>query len=218
VTSPDYSKPTLTATSVVNKPSLPGSWSVGHLLLFALVRGSDYSDGLSQAGPVLAEGLSHYDLGNRLYAAASTLETSQLVAFMRSWRTELLSSLTHDTLGVLPRARSRVVVPDPFPQLSVLRQYVDPLTSWSHGGHEPFQRAHVLSNRPDIEGITLMCAGNFSWTADVILNIFHKKLWGPCLARALINDVIENTVCEAYERSSLVCPPIAMYSESLYAY
>lgn len=163
---------------------------IGELVLFSLLSGGDYSNGLPGVGPAITQGLSRYNLGQELYQAAQELPVKKLAMFLPNWRCSLLEMLHDDPCCFLPKHRHGIDIPDNFPNLELVLLYVKPLTSWSNNGKEPFDRASLVINQPNLARLATLCLTHFTWgTRDGILQKFRSVLWGPCLARALYADI-----------------------------
>jgi hypothetical protein len=163
------------------------------MVLFAIVSGGDYTDGLYGAGPRLACALSHYDMGDRLFTAARSFPPEELLTFLQEWRADFIKTLKDDPLGVLPGSRLTVarVVVDTFPEVDTVLKYTNPLTSWSNSGNTPFNRSSITIRQPDLVAVAKISADNFSWgTCEGIMKTFRRNLWGNCFVQSLYCNLI----------------------------
>ena len=89
--------------------------------------------GLRGCGIKLAYGVSRYGLGDSLLHAARSASDKELANFLIGWRRELTQILRHDPKGLIGRKNCVVAnaVTDGFPDLTVVRNYTNPVTSWS---------------------------------------------------------------------------------------
>lgn len=173
--------------------------TIGNMLLFALLSGGDYGGGLIGVGPATVQGVSEYNLGNDLLDAAKNRSRYGLTKYLREWREDLITALLDDPLGMLPANRHPIVIPNDFPSVEIVLQYVKPLTSWSQDGSAPFGRDSLLIIQPNLARLAVLCNRNFGWKSDEIITRFCRKLWGPCLARLLYGDIFNGSPVQSDE-------------------
>ncbi|TDL24373.1 PIN domain-like protein [Rickenella mellea] len=105
--------------------------SASGLIMMALLCGGDYSMG---CGPSLAHELSKTTLGDDLLDAAAGsfgITNNDITHFLRDWRQALRRQLSDNPDGYLTRKHRKLSrsIPNPFPDIALLRLYVSPLTS-----------------------------------------------------------------------------------------
>ena len=126
----------------------------GGLVLFALLLGGDYANRVDHCGPVAARGLAQCGFGDRLLAATQTMSAKPLEEFLTAWRDELRNELLMDSQKIIGRRYPAAAhsIPDDFPNLTVLQNYMHPLTSWSTGPPSPLPPSPA-SHEPNIHKI-----------------------------------------------------------------
>ncbi|KAF7290007.1 hypothetical protein HMN09_01305400 [Mycena chlorophos] len=146
--------------------------SRGGTILFALVMGGNYADGLS----------GRFD------------DDDALAAFLVGWRQDLRAELRTNSRRFLksrqPAASNKI--PESFPNIRILRLYVAPAVS---GVMAP----HALSARvPDLSKLALFCANKFGWDGNTIVtkfkNLPHNQLQylSALASNHLIRDPVPN--------------------------
>ncbi|KAL1712399.1 PIN domain-like protein, partial [Schizophyllum commune] len=99
-------------------------------LLFALVSGGDYDEGVAGVGPTIAHALARGPLANRLWQLIFK-GRAYYKANIKAWRSDLVDELVHNRSGFL-RKRERAVaakLPKDFPRLDLVWQYAFPVSS-----------------------------------------------------------------------------------------
>lgn len=77
-------------------------------------------------------------------------------------------------------------VPDDFPDINVLVQYVEPLTSWSSMNWREHQPIGVVqSHQADFVRLAAICEARFEWSGAAIQTKFRSDLWEGACMRAL---------------------------------
>ncbi|KAH9939893.1 PIN domain-like protein, partial [Amylocystis lapponica] len=159
----------------------------GDLLLFALLCGGDYSQsGLSGCGPHIAHTLTHYGLGESLYAAANSLDRLLLPAFLDVWRETLRSTLRNDPKGYLGRRYPTLAsaVGNDFPDIQVLDAYVHPLVSDLSKTDLVFPVGEVAHF--DLGRVAQLCGRYFSWGISTgLVTKFQTLVWPGAIMRIL---------------------------------
>lgn len=127
--------------------------------------------------------------------ALTSLTGTALRQNLDAWRTELRQTLLNDADGILGRRQPRLAatVPDTFPNVSVARKYLDPLTSWSSRSTGNIPNAALWEARePDIGKITRFCIDKLGWdnseSSHNLLKKFQKNLW-PGVALRMLSSV-----------------------------
>jgi len=152
--------------------------------MVALLSGGDYSTGLHGCGPKIAYGIAQYGLGRNLIWACQNYPDSQLAMYLSDVRHELRHLLRADPLGLIGR-RCPVLadnVAESFPSIQVLRDYAEPLTSWSRGQNGVAAIPTVDFNEADLSGLALFCSQRLGWVPSVVHDKFEIYMWpGACL-------------------------------------
>lgn len=108
--------------------------------------------------------------------------------FLAKWRSDLRDILACDPSGFLGRKYPRLAdaVPDDFPDINILVQYVEPLTSWSSTNQGECQPIGVVrSHQPDFVRLAAICEARFEWSGATIQAKFRSDLWEGACMRAL---------------------------------
>lgn len=124
-------------------------------------------------------------MGPSLCQAVKTLAGSDLQTTLDDWRQQLRTILATDPQGFIGRT-SAIDVPDTFPKLAVVEQYIKPVTSRSLGRVFPT----VMNAVPDVARIGELCERYFEWgTADEIVARFEENIWPGTILRMILHDV-----------------------------
>ncbi|KAJ7745549.1 PIN domain-like protein, partial [Mycena maculata] len=99
------------------------------LLIFALLVGGDYDDGLSRCGPKIAHGLARCGFGRDLRQILTNFEGAKQEQELALWRVALTNELRTNLSGLLDKRHRKLEIPDDFPNVDVVELYIDPLTS-----------------------------------------------------------------------------------------
>lgn len=156
------------------------SLTPGGLLLIALIAGGDYNSGLPQCGINIVHALARCGFGDSLLQAVKTLDESALPQFLVTWRINLQDELVTNSQGFLhcryPNLASNIS--DSFPKLSILKLYMQPLTSWSpeFEGSMP-KTSSWLPQDINVSGLTAFCRAEFRWSIGECNSKFRKHLW-----------------------------------------
>ena len=178
------------------------SRSVADLILIALVAGGDYDTvrfgsprqrqdfpltvdtsqtGIDGCGIVIAEGLVRYGLGPRLCQAVETLHGDALDDALTMWRHDLRLFIRQDPDKHIGHRYPSVAgkIPDTFPNLDVLKNYMHPITS----SVASLPSLPERPNFPDVGGIAhFLEEAHVFENTDNFLKMSRKDMW-PVLAR-----------------------------------
>lgn len=145
--------------------------------------------GLAGCGPTIAQRIaSRTDLGQKLFAAATTLHQDEAIAqFLVGWREELRFQLENDPNGLIGRHYKLLArrLNKDFPSITVLRQYVDPVTSGSSG----FRLNSILwtPRCPDLARMAGLCETLFAWASEGNMQAkFTNIVWPGAIFRSLL--------------------------------
>ena len=162
------------------------------LILIAVLRGGDYSDGLHGCGVATARGLARAGFGDSLVHAARTLTRGALEDFLVGWRQQIRDELRTNASGRLDRkspALAKTITED-FPNIDVVLAYTNPITSEAKG---PGHRNTVVdwNKEPDLGKIAGLCEMYFEWgVKHIIIKRFRTVLWPSAVLRILRRAVL----------------------------
>lgn len=165
----------------------PGSTSGGtngflmtqaNLVLFALLCGGDYDDGIMGCGYFTAKALAQCGFGDQLLTAFRGLHGADYDEFVSQWRNEIRLELSTNSQGFLAAARPHLAaaLKDDFPSRRVVGLYFDPITS-STPGFENDSANQWGYDQPSIPELTHFCVRHFNWGEETVKKNFSKSLW-----------------------------------------
>ena len=98
----------------------------------------------------------------------------EFMTYMAEWRNDLCDALSNDPHGLLQQKHpgiAQVIQSEliPFPDLTAVALYADPLTSWSNAQVPP--ENIIMARQPDLPTIGDFCFRHFSLSGD---NLVHK--------------------------------------------
>ncbi|PPQ79198.1 hypothetical protein CVT24_012738 [Panaeolus cyanescens] len=135
----------------------------GGLLLFALLCGGDYNEGVPGCGPTSALALAKSGFGDRLIDAAEAvyhqLDEPDFTSFLESWRLALRLELRLNIQGNLPRRAPALArnIPDTFPSCKALALYLNPQRSTSLNHSKILKTCGWNFSPPSIPRIAELC-------------------------------------------------------------
>jgi len=159
----------------------------GALLLFALLSGGDYDQGIRGCGRVVALGLAQCGFGDELLSAIERNEDINI--FGPRLRNAICAELRGNSQGKLGARHPSLAaqVPEDFPNREVLELYTHPLTSQSCGCTTPSQR-DWRTRGPSIAKIAQFCFDHLGWkTESVLKEKLHNHLWEGVFAQMLFS-------------------------------
>ncbi|RDB24486.1 hypothetical protein Hypma_008531 [Hypsizygus marmoreus] len=188
----------------------------GGLLLFALLTGGDYDSGIEGCGATIAQALAACGFGDELLDAALSRTRSEMMLYLEDWRRKLRLELQSNSRGYLKSRNPSVArkITDSFPNLAVLKQYLEPLTSWSSqpGCQIPNGAAWRICE-PKIPRITAFCLQQFGWGKDrKIVRRFHAKLWEGIAFRMLCSVLSYLSIAMPY--TDVLPQPLVVYDDA----
>ncbi|KAF8191324.1 PIN domain-like protein, partial [Pholiota molesta] len=154
--------------------------SQGSLILFALLTGGDYGDGVKGCGPTTALALIRGGYGDRLLSAFRRLDGDAFEQFLIEWRSAVRRELATNSHHFLSRSQPKLAedISDVFPDRRILDLYANPITSWSPGYNPPTSLIQKRFKHPLISEITRFCIQHFHWQRDeVIKGKFKSYIW-----------------------------------------
>ncbi|KAK0448995.1 PIN domain-like protein [Desarmillaria tabescens] len=165
-------------------------FSPNELIMIALLAGGDYDDGIQGCGIQTAVDITLTGIGERLFEAlkASTVENYPTIASM--WCQDLYAMLDSQGAGRLHSRRHALAshIPLDFPKVSVLIQYIQPLTSQSTGSFT--LPAAPVPCPPDIPKLAWLCKELFIWGHLMgIVQNFCDHVFPGLAIRELLQDL-----------------------------
>jgi len=130
-----------------------------------------------------------YGFGESLLQAATTLPFLDFMEYVAEWRRDLCDALSTDPRGLLQQKHpgvAQVIKSEllPFPDLTAVALYADPLTSWSDG-YVPPGNDVVMARQPDLPAIGDFCSRCFSLSGDGLVHKL-KDVCAGVVTRALL--------------------------------
>ncbi|RDB24505.1 DNA repair protein UVH3, partial [Hypsizygus marmoreus] len=195
-------------TSAALRQNPAVSLSASQMIFIAVLSGGDYdTEGLTGCGIGTAFRLAKSSLSHDLYIAARDLPDGELLNFLTDWRAKLRDQLTSDPDGILGRKYLSVArnVKRGFPSISVLRNYVRPLTSWSDG-HLPPDMSQWGHLSPDLASLATWTEKYFSWgTSNKLTSRFRDNVWHGICIRFLLEPIDIDSALRAHISGRVVC-------------
>ncbi|CCM02117.1 uncharacterized protein FIBRA_04194 [Fibroporia radiculosa] len=177
---------TYTSHNILNHPSV--QLTQGGLILIGILRGGDYHQaGLQGCGGTIAHGLAKCGFGDSLLRAAQTLSREKLSEFLDTWREELRVELRTNARGLIGKKYPSLAksIPSDFPDIEVLLNYTDPITSESNSTR-PKKIFIDWEKEPDLGKIAELCELYFEWgVKEIIIKRFRTVLWPAAVLRIL---------------------------------
>lgn len=109
---------------------------------------------------------------------------------LSQWRTQLRHYLSTDPDRFIGKKQKALAnsIPDTFPPIAILEDYIMPQTSELHGHIPTFEWA----KQPDIQDIANKCEMHYEWgVKPLIIKRFRTVIWGGALMRVLRASVME---------------------------
>lgn len=173
----------------------PGSTSGGtngflmtraNLVLFALLCGGDYDDGVLGCGYFTAKALVQCGFGDQLLTAYHNLRGADYDEFISQWRAAIRVELSTNSQGHLAAAKPNLAAAlrEDFPNRRVVGLYIDPITSSSPGfaNDSPGQWGY---GQPFIPALTAFCMRHFNWGHEAVKREFSAHLWPGIFANMM---------------------------------
>ncbi|PBK82912.1 hypothetical protein ARMGADRAFT_1038209 [Armillaria gallica] len=126
--------------------------------MIALLAGGDYDDGIQGCGIQTAASIAKSSIGKQLFDALEAPEVDSYAAVASAWHQDF--SMTLETQGAQQHSLASHIPLD-FPQVSVLIQYLHPVTSQSNGPNNV--PAAPSLNQPNISHLANLCEELFIW-------------------------------------------------------
>ena len=137
----------------------------------------------------VAHQVAGYGFGESLLQAATTLPFLDFMKYMAEWRNNLCDALSTDPHGLLQQKHpgiAQVIKSEllPFPDLTAIALYADPLTSWSND-HVPPENEFIMACQPDLAAIGDFCSRHFSLSGDSLTHRLKDVCAGVVTRAAL---------------------------------
>ncbi|KAK7001178.1 hypothetical protein R3P38DRAFT_3217352 [Favolaschia claudopus] len=175
------------------------SLSRGGLLLFCLLLGGKYNDGLAGCTEGIAYTLARCGLGDTLLLAVQTLSAPELATYLTLWRADL-----REELDEADKTSEMIAdVSDGFPDLNAVRVYVCETPSINHDA------ALWIPRAPNLTSLRRLWGRYFQWRSVAsipsgflvafITAVCVRRLSEPCnemeaLQRHLLQDIVVEAV------------------------
>lgn len=148
----------------------------GGLLLFTLLCGGDYHEGLKGCGPKTALKIVELGFGRSLMEIVADgigTPSRNFERRLRDWKGDMIQELRTNRRGCFNGSQSALVLQletTEFPPIQVIKSYVHPVTSWSHGNSPP---ANAFPNFkvPDLHALRVELQNRLAWSD---LDVFKK--------------------------------------------
>ncbi|KIJ06861.1 hypothetical protein PAXINDRAFT_19940 [Paxillus involutus ATCC 200175] len=142
----------------------------GDRILFVLLRGGDYHDGLPGCGPEIAFRLSCYKTGDDLLNVFTTKSRAEFAEFLVGRKyTSLVASVT-----------------DKFLDCDIVVHYIQPLTSFSMGSGR-LVVPNIKLYQPRLSSLCIFCKQCFGWMDVDIVSSVRTQIWQGVYTRAACN-------------------------------
>lgn len=132
-----------------------------------------------------AHALARCGFGDELVNALTILSPPEFDEYLEQWRDALRAELSTNSRKLLSRKEKRLAdsIPDTFPNLDVLRAYVQPITSESEKKSvTPYKWAHEHS----LAELARFCEEKFEWgTMLIIPKRFRTLMWHGSVIRII---------------------------------
>ncbi|KAK0457551.1 PIN domain-like protein [Desarmillaria tabescens] len=165
-------------------------FSCNNLVMIALLTGGDYDDGIQGCGVQTAANIAKSSVGERLFDALEASEVDDYAAVASAWHRDLCTALEKQGAGRLHSRQCSLAsrIPLDFPKVSVLIQYIHPVTSQSNGvGNLP---AAPSLRQPDISQLAKLCEELFVWGHSMgIIRNFRDHVFPGLATHDLLQDL-----------------------------
>ena len=137
----------------------------------------------------VAHQVAGYGFSESLLQAAITLPFVDFMKYMAKWHNNLCDALSTDPRGLLQKKHpgiAQVIKLElrPFPDLTTIALYADPLTSWSNG-HVPPKNEFIMAHQPNLAAIRDFCSRHFSLSGDSLTHRLKDVCAGVVTRAAL---------------------------------
>ncbi|KAL0565888.1 hypothetical protein V5O48_016130 [Marasmius crinis-equi] len=159
------------------------------LTFVALLRGTDYHDGVGGCGITIALKLARCGFGEALIQGFEEYaeEPERFAAFLKGWRSDVRSELLLNARGYLHRTQPTVAgnITSTFPNLMVLEHFADGKKTPIPAGCDS-----VKPQLPNIPNIVAFCRNQLMWTDREILKRFDSHFWAGAILKLLYSPLV----------------------------
>ncbi|PPQ97664.1 hypothetical protein CVT26_002476 [Gymnopilus dilepis] len=181
--------------------------SRGGSILFALLSGGDYSDGITGFGPEIAHALAQCGFGDVLLDnILQEAPADHSHYLLKAWKTRLQDELCNNSNGFLPGMRPQLAasLPESFPDMHVLNLYTHPITSWSEGHYGPdIPLKFGRTQEPDLDGIRDFCMTQFGWKDSILCKHLRKSVFEGAFNRMIFSVTRGTTTLNPWTKITL---------------
>ncbi|KAL4262296.1 XPG-I domain-containing protein [Pleurotus pulmonarius] len=163
----------------------------GGMILFALLNGGDYHTGVDKIGKVIAHGLARCGFGDSLLTAYQNRNSQDIRTFLTQWRAEMTQELHTNSKGFLPHICASTSIPDTFPDMGALKNYVEPAVFATQAGRGGGGLRDARSF--NIAALAAFCEEKFGeWGfRDVIIKRFRTLVWPSAVMHLLRHSTLD---------------------------
>ncbi|KAF6763634.1 PIN domain-like protein [Ephemerocybe angulata] len=168
----------------------------GQLLLYSLVAGGDYGNGLRGGGTISASEIARSPIGRSF---SSLLDGDINATALDAWRhqtLEILSSNSAADIGLSSRTKNMFLKQiDSFPSIEVLQNYLHPSTSFSHPSYLPDADNWCSIQQPDVARIVGICRQRLGWSrnSSKLRGVLRNNVWEGVIIRLILSVSHEHT-------------------------
>ncbi|KAF8317915.1 hypothetical protein DL93DRAFT_2076435 [Clavulina sp. PMI_390] len=183
-------------------------------ILIGLLSGGDYEEKdlpgskLNGCGIATAHALARCGFGEELVNAFNVLQPDEFQDYLVQWRAALREELKTNSHGFMRAKQARLAnaIPETFPNIKVLRAYVQPVTSRSEAvaaGRDPSPPVVLWKNEHSLAALAKFCEEKFEWgTMKIIPKRFRNLLWHGSVIRILRRAILDRDRGEGASWSS----------------
>ncbi|KAG6891749.1 hypothetical protein C0992_006170 [Termitomyces sp. T32_za158] len=169
--------------------------SRGGLILYALLQGGDYDERVPGFQPAHSFGLATCGFGDSLLREYQ-VKGRHISSFLVQWRDEMNAELTSNSRAFIPRSKLRI--PNNFPDLKTLEYYVNPLSSATTGGGGP----PLDKGEMNLPRLARFCEEYFEWGySQGLLRRFRDFVWPGSVMHVLRRAALEADAKEREKRA-----------------
>ncbi|KAK0223278.1 hypothetical protein IW262DRAFT_1458280 [Armillaria fumosa] len=162
-------------------------FSRNDLILIALLAGGNYHEGVPGCGIQTAAGIAQTGIGKHLFDALEASEIGHYHHVASMWRQDLCTMLDAKGVGRLYSCHCLLAsrIPSDFPKVSVLIQYLHPMTSMLENLPAP-----PSLGQPDLPRLSKLCEKLFVWGHPMgIIKNFSHHIFPGLVIRELLQDL-----------------------------
>lgn len=148
-------------------------------------------------GITTAHALARCGFGEELVNAFNVLPPDEFQDYLSEWRDAMRQELRTNSRGYLSRKQAKLAdaLPDAFPNLKVLRSYIQPITTESEAlaSGKPAKVPEITwSHEHSLATLARFCEEKFEWgTMAIIPKRFRSLLWHGSVIRILRRAMLD---------------------------